>query len=226
MEDEEILRILSCFNARELRFDRTRTVRDFGGEKPCRAVVLEGGLLLRLDDSRGNRAILGDYGPGDFLDSALLEPRAGTHPFSLEVRAGTALLLLDNRAASAPCERCCRAHLLYLRNAAEMQSQKEKHLLYKFEYLSRRSTREKIISYLAVQTALQGKRKVHVPYSRQEMADLLAVERSSMCAELSRMQSEGLLRFERKRFELLREIPGGGIPHGAHPLGSTVPGSD
>ena len=202
MEDEEILRVLACFHVRELRFERTRAVTGLG-EQPCRALVLEGGLLVQLEDARWNRTILGGYGPGDFLGGAVLEPRAGVPPFSLEVRAGTVLLLLDDGPAAEPCARGCRAHLLFLRNAAEMMAGREKLLFYKLEVLSKRTTREKIIAYLAIETALQGRRKVHVPYSRQEMADFLAVDRSAMCAEFSRMQGEGLLRFERKRFELL-----------------------
>lgn len=46
------------------------------------------------------------------------------------------------------------------------------------------------------------------PLNRQELADYLCVERSAMSRELSLMQAEGLLRYDRKRFELIR--PEGG----------------
>ncbi|MCL1951436.1 MAG: helix-turn-helix domain-containing protein [Oscillospiraceae bacterium] len=200
MADAEILRLLACLNAREARFDRARSLWELGGARW--AVVVTGGLMALLADPRGNRTIVGDYGPGELLDGGAME--SDVLPLSFDVRAGTLLLLLDAAAAAAPCARACRAHLLFLRNAAQAYGRREKLLLYKVEYLSKRSTREKIIRYLELQTDLQGSRKLSIPYSRQELADFLAVDRSAMCAELTRMQHDGLIRFERKRFEVLR----------------------
>ncbi|MDR2686992.1 MAG: helix-turn-helix domain-containing protein [Oscillospiraceae bacterium] len=82
---------------------------------------------------------------------------------------------------------------------------RERLLLHKIDYLSKRTTRDKILSFLAIQAARHGARRFNVPYTRQELADLLAVDRSAMCTELTRMQNDGLIRFERKRFELLGE---------------------
>jgi len=200
MADGEILRILACFHAREARFDRGRTVGELGGGW---GIVAAGGLTAQLIDTRGNRTILGDYGPGEFLDTGAAQP--GTLPLSFELRAGTVLLLLDSGAAAAPCGEGCRAHLLFLRNAAQALAHRETLLLYKIEYMSKRSTREKIMSYLRLQSALQGTRRLNIPHSRQALADTLAVDRSAMCAELSHMQSDGVLRYERKRFDLLKE---------------------
>ena len=195
MADGEVLRVLDCLHAREELFDRARTAWELGSRW---GIVAAGGLRALLDDGQGNRTILGDYGPGDLLRAG--EP--GALPLRFDVRAGTVLLLLDGEAMAEPCEEGCRAHLLFLRNVTQAMAGREEALLYKIEYLSKRSTRDKIVNYLAQQTALQGTRKVNVPYSRQELADFLAVDRSAMCSELSRMQAEGVIRFERKRFEV------------------------
>jgi len=200
LSDEEILHLLACVHARELRFDRARTIQEVGTHW---GIVAEGGVMEQLLDARGNRTILCDYGPGDFLDTGIAEP--GAPPVSFHVRAGTVLLLLDSGAAAEPCEDLCRAHLLFLRNAAQALAHREKLLLCKIEYMSKRSTREKIMCYLRQQSARQGARRLNIPYSRQELADFLAVDRSAMCAELSHMQSDGVIRYERRRFEVLGE---------------------
>jgi len=200
MADEEILRVLTCLRARELRFDRAQLACELD-EQPFLGVVIEGGLMAHQADLRGNRSILGDYGPGDFLDGAARAEEST--PLYYSVRAHTAVILLENGAAMAPCQECCRAHLLFLRNVARAMALEKANLLRKLEHLSKRSTREKIVSYLETQSALQGTRKVHVPYTRQELADILAVDRSAMCSALTSMQKDGVLRYERKRFELL-----------------------
>jgi len=204
MADEEILQVLGCMHARELRFDQDQIVWKVS-EQPCWAIVVQGGLLVQQEDLRGNRSILGDSGPGGFWNGASPGAMPGIQPFFLSVRAGTVLLLLEHESAMKPCGNGCRAHLLLLRNAVSAMEQNQARLLHKAEYLSKRTTREKLLSYLAIQSALQGARRFNVPYTRQELADFLAVDRSAMCTELTRMQNDGLIRFERKRFELLEE---------------------
>jgi len=201
MADGEILRVLDCFHAREIRFDRARIVWDFCGE-PLAGVILEGGAAVQQEDLRGNRSIMADFGPGSCLDRDVLST-VGTAPFFLSVQAGTSMLLLARKAVMNPCGEGCRAHLLLFRNAMQAMAQRELQMLHKIDYLSKRSTREKILAYLNIQAALQGARRFSLPYSRQELADLLAVDRSAMCTELTRMQNDGLIRFERKRFELM-----------------------
>jgi len=201
MADGEILRALACFHAREKRFDRARIAWDFG-KQSLLGLILQGGMTLRQEDLRGNSSVLGSFGPGDHLDGETLS-KAGSAPFFLCVQAGTSVLLLERKAVMNPCAINCRAHLLLLRNAMQAMAQRELELLYKIDCLSKRTTREKILAYLNLQAALQGARQFNLPYTRQELADLLAVDRSAMCTELTHMQNDGLIRFERKRFELL-----------------------
>ena len=45
---------------------------------------------------------------------------------------------------------------------------------------------------------------VEIPFNREELADFLVVDRSALSRELGKLRDEGLIRFERNRFELLR----------------------
>ena len=75
-------------------------------------------------------------------------------------------------------------------------------LIRRIEHLSRRTTREKLLSFLSVQ-ALQAKSNVIViPYNRQELADFLCVDRSALSRELKRMKRDGLLDYEKSCFVL------------------------
>ena len=72
----------------------------------------------------------------------------------------------------------------------------------KLTHISRRSTREKLLSYLSAEVQRQGKSSFTIPFNRQQLADYLSVERSAMSAELSRMQKDGLLFVEKNMFTL------------------------
>lgn len=205
LKDDEILSLLRCLNARTHHFEKSEIIWEPMLKLPYLGVIIEGGMMILQEDWRGNRSIMGDFGPGDFLSEGAMGAMDGCLPFYLCVREKTTCLLLDQNKVMAPCGTRCEKHLFLLRNLAEALMQKEMRLLYRIEYLSKRSTREKIISYLTLQSARAGSRKITVPYTRQELADILAVDRSAMCTELTRMQNDGLIRYDRRCFELLDE---------------------
>ena len=52
-----------------------------------------------------------------------------------------------------------------------------------------------------------GSRTFVIPLNRQDLADFLFVDRSALSNELCKMRDEGLLRFDRSKFELLVQMP-------------------
>ena len=75
----------------------------------------------------------------------------------------------------------------------------------KITHMSQRTTREKLLSYLSEQSAKAGSAVFDIPFNRQQLADYLNVERSALSNELSKMQRDGLLRVEGRRFSLMVE---------------------
>ena len=69
----------------------------------------------------------------------------------------------------------------------------------KITHGSKRTTREKLLSYLSAESIRQSS----LSFDRQQLADFLCVERSAMSMELSKLQKEGLLVTKRNHFELL-----------------------
>lgn len=75
----------------------------------------------------------------------------------------------------------------------------------KLEHISRRSTRQKLLSYFTEQMNRHQSPAFDIPFTRQQLADYLAVDRSAMSSELSKMQKDGLIRYNLNHFELLSE---------------------
>ena len=72
----------------------------------------------------------------------------------------------------------------------------------KLGHMSKRTTREKLISYLSEEAKRQGSGTFTIPFNRQQLADFLSVDRSAMSNELCKMRDEGLLSFDRSSFVL------------------------
>ncbi|WP_288554498.1 helix-turn-helix domain-containing protein [uncultured Levyella sp.] len=62
--------------------------------------------------------------------------------------------------------------------------------------------RQRLLSYLSEQALENGTPHFTIPFNRQQLANYLAVNRSSMSKELSRMQEEEFLTYHKNRFTL------------------------
>ena len=73
----------------------------------------------------------------------------------------------------------------------------------KLRHLSKRTTREKLLSYLSETAKQKNARHFVIPFNRQELADYLCVERSAMSAELSKLRRDGVLDYRKSEFWLI-----------------------
>ena len=78
--------------------------------------------------------------------------------------------------------------------------QNEKHLM----VLSRNGLRDRIMTYLSLQAQQKKTFSFSIPFSREEMAAYLCVNRSALSHELSLMRAEGWIDFSKNRFTLLK----------------------
>jgi CRP-like cAMP-binding protein len=75
----------------------------------------------------------------------------------------------------------------------------------KMDHITKRTTKEKLLSYLSEQARLNGDSSFTIPFNRQELADYLSVERSALSAEMSKLKSESVIDYRKNHFELLVE---------------------
>jgi len=75
-------------------------------------------------------------------------------------------------------------------------------LVAKIGHITKRNTREKLLSYLSSQAKIAGSDTFEIPFDRQGLADYLAVERSALSAEMSKMRKEGLIAYHKNHFTL------------------------
>lgn len=89
-----------------------------------------------------------------------------------------------------------------MENALRIISQENMRREYRLAILSRKGLRERILTYLSMQAARRRTATFSIPFSREELASYLCVNRSAMCHEMSLMQQEGLIEFRKKEFKL------------------------
>jgi len=99
-----------------------------------------------------------------------------------------------------------RFRCVLLKNILELSANQNMRQLYKIDILSRKGLRERIMLYLTLQAKRKKTNELLIPFNREEFAAYLCVDRSALSRELSRMQREGLIEFERNHFRLLSDM--------------------
>ena len=84
----------------------------------------------------------------------------------------------------------------------------------KLTHMGQRTTRAKLMSYFSAEAQRRGGYEFDIPFSRQQLADYLGVERSGLSLELGKMRDEGLLDFHKSHF-LLKAPETDGLPPSA-----------
>ena len=201
--EDDITTMLSCLGARLRTFKKGEFVLRQGERLDDILVLAKGNLHIQRDDYWGNRSILGHIGIGEMFGEAYAAPESGTLQNDVVALEESSVFFFDVKRVITTCSSACRFHTMVVQNLFFAISEKNRALVQKLNFMSRRTTREKLISYLSEEAKKQNSPYVIIPFNRQQLADYLSVDRSAMSNELCKMRDEGLLEFEKNRFKLL-----------------------
>ena len=203
VKDDEIDAMLSCLGARLYTYKKGEYVLRQGERLSDILVLAEGNLHIQKDDYWGNRSILGQISIGEMFGEAYVAPESGALMNDVIATEDSAVLFFDVKRVLTTCPSACRFHSMVVQNMFFAISNKNRKLVQKLGHMSKRSTREKLISYLSEEAKKQNSSYFTIPFNRQQLADFLSVDRSAMSNELCKMRDEGLLEFEKNQFKLL-----------------------
>ena len=203
MPEEDIIAMLGCLQARKKSFKKGEYVLRQGEHINDITVLVEGHLHVQRDDYWGNRSIISTLGVGEIFGEAYVGPDSGVLLNDVVAVEDSVVIFFDVFRLINVCSSACRFHSMVVQNLFLAISEKNRQLLQKLGHMSKRSTREKLISYLSEEAKRQKSGTITLPFNRQQLADFLSVDRSAMSSELGKMRGEGLIVFEKNKFTLL-----------------------
>ena len=198
----EIDALLQCLGAVERRYAKGEVIFPEGEPIECLGVVLSGRVLIQYCDVFGTASILGSAGVGDTFGEAY----ACCPGAALEIEAvaaeDTAILLLNVQRILTTCPNSCAFHAGLIRNLLTVCAQKNLSFSRRMLHTTPKTIRGRLLSYFSERVKVTRSRRFALPFNRQQLADYLGVDRSALSAELSKMQKDGLIRYDRKTVEI------------------------
>lgn len=194
--------MLSCLETREERFPKDTFLLRTGDTAESIGLVLSGSVLVVQEDIWGNRNILSKAGPGQTFGAAYACAPGSLLNVSVLAETPVTAMFLNVKCVLNVCPSACDHHSRIIRNLLGELAEKNLRFGEKLTHMGQRTTRAKLMSYFSAEAQRLGSYEFDIPFSRQQLADYLAVERSGLSLELGKMRSEGLLDFHKSHFIL------------------------
>ena len=202
IEDKDLNAMLGCLGAKESQYKKGDTIFAEGDTAKHLGIVLTGKAQIERVDYYGNRSILTSVEPSKMFGESFACAGIKTLPVNVVAVEDTDVLLIDARRITQSCSNACSFHSRMIFNLLQIVAKKNLVFNQKIEVTSKRSTRDKLMTYLMLQAKNKGTNHFTVSYDRQELADYLEVDRSGLSAEISKLRSEGKIKCQRSTFTL------------------------
>jgi len=203
VNEDHLLKMLTCLGARVETFDKKYTIIAESSPAKYIGILLSGKAQIVRIDYYGNRSILSEINPPDVFAEAFACAEVRSIPVSVIAEEPSEVMLIDCSHVLHTCASNCSFHQQLIFNLMKDLATKALISHQKIEITSKRSTREKLMTYLMFQAKKAGSSRFEIPFDRQELADYLEVDRSGLSAEIGKLKKEGIIAADKSSFEIL-----------------------
>lgn len=198
--------LFDCFYIVEKTFKKGSYIINYGDEIKNVLIIKEGSVCVVEDDYWGNRSIISYLDKNNIFGIAYAYSNNQAYPISLIAMSDCKILFIDIKKIFNPCSKKCYHHTQLMKNAVMILSNKNIALINKIEHMSKRTIKDKVLSYLSNCSKIYKSNHFHIPFNRQELADYLAVDRSALCATLSKLKKAKIIDYHKNNFTIFYQI--------------------
>jgi CRP-like cAMP-binding protein len=214
--EEEATSLLSCFCFTEKYYTKDTYIILEGDLVQSIGIILQGKMIMEKNDLYGNNYFLTELRENQIFGDTFMNHFI--QPSSVNYKAVTdcSVLFFQYKHLWHFCDKHCHAHAVFSENLMFLLAEKTRSLLAKIEILSKKSLRDKILTFLYLLQANQNitgfqdktpdpslnSNQVLLPFNQTELAEYLGVNRSALSRELKKMKEEHLIYYEKRLYTI------------------------
>lgn len=207
LNENEINSALSCLKAREESFKKGDIIFHSGDCIEEIGLITAGSVNITVSFYNGSSTVFEHLTAGNIFGDSYASVPGKELMCDFVAGADCVVLFLNINKLICVCDKVCPFHRQLIKNLLCVSSQKSLNLSSRLIHTASKSTRERLISYFSEQSLKSGSVYFTIPFSRQQLADYLGVERSALSNTLSKMQKDGLIQYHKNEFKLLKGSP-------------------
>ena len=202
IREEEIRDLLNCLDAREQHFKKDEVILRAGSPTAEIGLVESGSVNIVVNFYWGTSNIFGHVEKGlIFAENYAAIPQ---QELLCDVVAAEDcdILFLNMGRMSTTCSKNCTFHNRLIQNLLRISAKKNLGLSTRMMHIAPKAIRDRLLSYLSEQAMKNESSHFQIPFDRQQLAEYLGVDRSALSNELSKMQKDGLITYNKNEFTL------------------------
>lgn len=208
IKEEEIKGMLSCLGAHEEQYKKNDIIYCAGDVVTEIGLVEQGSANIVVNCFWGNSNIFGHIEKGKIFAETYAAIPGKELLCDVVAAEDCEILFLNMNKLLTTCQNGCSFHNRIIHNLIRISANKNLILSSRMMHIASKSIRDRLLSYLSEQALEHGSAQFAIPFSRQQLADYLGVDRSALSNELSKMQKEGLMSYYKNEFALSSDFGG------------------
>lgn len=166
-------------------------------------ILLSGSVDMVKEDLWGNKTTLLRLRKNELFGETFACGEDNLSVVTFIVSEDARILFMPFSRVMHSCTMACEFHHRLIENMVKVIANKNRDLMRKVEVVSKRTIREKLLTYLSIQAQQQNSRYFEIPLGRVELAEYLCVDRSALTRELVKMKDDGLIDYDKNCFRIL-----------------------
>jgi len=200
---EEILVMLENMRPKIGKYAKNDIIKSIGASFKSIGLVLEGEVNVVKENAAGATIHMAFLQKGDIFGEMLIFTNEEDYPATILAKTDCEILFIPKESILSDCQNYCNAHRVFINNLLAMISQRAMLLNKKLEYMSIKSIKAKVATYLLEEYKKHKTKSFTLHLKRGELAQFLNVSRPSMSREMAKMRDEGVIDFHLNAFKVL-----------------------
>jgi len=166
-------------------------------------ILKKGSAISTKYHFNGNAQILRIYHQGEALLLEAVNTTLLTSPVTLISQTDSVVVYVSYAEIVKEDAISPKIKEVIMSNCSEILSNELIRLMYKIDVLSKRTLRERILTYLSLIRERSGSGTFEIGMNQEQLAQYLCVNRSALSKELNQMRKSGLIDYKGNRFTVL-----------------------
>ena len=192
----------NCIKVQKKSFLPGSVITTYMEKRKQICILLSGKAELIRYDYKGNKDIIERFNPNDIFGEVFHHVNTNNELFVLATKKCDVLLFLYDDIR-IKCKQNCSFHTTLISNLLELTLNNAILQNTRIEILSKRSIREKLLSYFNILSKKAYSKNIILPFSLTSLADYLSVDRSAMMREIKNLIDEGFISKDKNKIKLL-----------------------
>ncbi len=203
IKSEDRMAMLSCTGYHFSSFQKGDIIAFENENVKHIGIVTSGTVDMVKEDIWGNKTMLVRIRKNEVFGETFACGSDNLSIVTFLVSEDAHILFMPFARVMRSCTMACQFHHRLIENMVRVIADKNRDLMRKVEAVSKRSIREKLLSYLSIQAQTQQSRYFEIPLGRVELAEYLCIDRSALTRELVKMKEDGIIDYDRNCFRML-----------------------